>query len=190
MYLNKISFCVYYFIFSSFRFIFPHTKFFKHEEKFISSFNNSSWLFCWNSGWFGLTWCLAAPRESIPRYSKITTRKMNEEDNKLFTKSLFFSLWKSSTGLYDKKNTMILKKANINATNLAFKFACQIRARHFLPASSSRSTDDHDLLHTKLQNYSLSSRYSWNWLLDGVEVQLRQFCRWNSDIDGATDGTN
>ena len=70
--------------FSSFCLIFPHSKFFKHEKKFISSFNNSSWLILLK---LGMVWTHSVPGgtswvQTIPRYSKITTRKMNEENNK------------------------------------------------------------------------------------------------------------
>ena len=44
--------------FSSFCFIFPHTKFFKHEKKFISSFNNSSRIILLK---LGLVWTHSVP---------------------------------------------------------------------------------------------------------------------------------
>ena len=69
-------------ILSSFCFIFPHYKFFQHEKKLISPFNNCSW---WILLKLRMVWSHLVPGgtswvQTIPRFSKITTRRMNEEN--------------------------------------------------------------------------------------------------------------
>ena len=64
--------------FSPLFFIFLHTEFFKHEIKFISSFNNISWSILLK---LGMVWTHSVPGgtswvQTIPRYSKIATRRI------------------------------------------------------------------------------------------------------------------
>ena len=75
--------------FSSFCFKFPHALFFKHEKKCISTFMNCSW---WILLKLGMVWTYSVPGgtswvQTIPRFSKITTCRMNEE--KYYFKHIF-----------------------------------------------------------------------------------------------------
>ena len=70
-----------YMSFSSLFFTFLHTTFLKHEKKFISPLINCSW---WILVKLGMVWTHSVPVgtswvQTIPRFSKITTRRMSEE---------------------------------------------------------------------------------------------------------------
>ena len=85
-------------IFSSLFFTFLHATFLKHEKKFISPLINCSW---WILVKLGMVWTHSVPVgtswvQTIPRFSKTTTRKMSEENIHYQSVSDFSDTWYST----------------------------------------------------------------------------------------------
>ena len=100
--------------FSSLFCSFLHTTFLKHEKKLISPLINCSW---WILVKLGMVWTHSVPVgtswvQTIPRFSKITTRRMSEENIQCniqtVQKQYFLFLWPAFTWP-DNKYTYFFK---------------------------------------------------------------------------------